>query len=143
MSLFNKDRESNLNEVQKGNLTEEQVLDTVWDALEPNTSSHDRSNWDAIEVDQVTGGQAAERFDGEPAPGCWSGPEPPENDDIQSGQTYWYVQMKPKPATPVPGVESSPTAPPIIPEPFLRDAYFLIDPQSGEIVARKLICVIY
>ena len=120
------------------------MLDFVWDALEPNTSSHDRTNWDVVEVSQVMGEQVVERFEGEAAPGCWAGPEPPENDDIKSGQTYWYVQMKPKPATPVPQQGTpSPTAPPIIPEPFLRDAYFLVDSQSGAIVARRLICVIY
>lgn len=143
-TLFSTEKENRLISGKKGDLKEEQVLDAAWDALEPNTSSHDRGNWDVVEVGQVTGKQVAERFEGEPAPGCWSGPEPPGNDEIQAGKTYWYVQMRPKPVTPVPQEGTpSPTAPPLIPEPFLRDAHFLIDPQGGEIVARKLICVIY
>jgi len=123
---------------------EELVLDAVWTALEPNTASHDRGNWDVVEIYQIKGRQVDNRFEGEPAPGCWSGPQPPENGDVKPGRTYWLVQMIPKPAAPVPGQGTpSPTAPPNIPEPFLRAAHFLVDSQSGNIAARKLLCIIY
>ena len=125
-------------------LSQLQVLDIVWQALEPNTASHDRSNWQVIEAETVSGGSLAGRFEGEPAPGCWSGPEPPENEDVISSKNYWYILMAPSPATPEPfDGTPSPTAPPQIPEPFLREAHFLVDPKSGEVIARKLLCVIY
>jgi len=125
-------------------LSQSQVLDIVWQVLEPNTASHEQANWQVIKAETVTGGSLAGRFEGEPAPGCWSGPEPPENEDIISSKNYWYILMTPKPATPEPfGDTPSPTAPPKIPEPFLREAHFLVDPKSGEVIARKLLCVIY
>jgi hypothetical protein len=34
-----------------------QVIDIVWKALEPNTSSHERSNWQVVEVESVSGGK--------------------------------------------------------------------------------------
>lgn len=128
----------------KPGLSESQVLDIVWEALEPNTSSHNRSNWQMQKVQFVPGESVTERFKGEPAPGCWSGPEPAENKDISPTKIYWYVLMVPSPATPEPFYGTpSPTAPPLIPEPFLREAHFLVDSKTGEVVARKLICVIY
>lgn len=124
-------------------LTAEQALDLVWPALEPNTSSHDRANWEVISVEKVGGRDVAEEFDYEPAPGC-PGPEPPPNQTIEPGKTYWLVFLKPTAATPRPEPsEWSPTAPPLIPEAFLRQAQFLIDPDDGAIVARRLGCVIY
>ena len=125
-------------------LSQAQAIDMVWEALEPNTSSHNRSNWQVVEAQLVPGESVVERFEGEPAPGCWSGPEPVENKDISGTKEYWYVLMVPNPATPEPFYgTASPTAPPLIPEPFLREAHFLVHPESGDIPARKLICVIY
>jgi hypothetical protein len=94
----------------------------------------------------VTGRDIQEIFEGEPVPGnCVPGQKPPENQEIPSRAFYWYVHMKPIYVTPepVPTEQYSPTAPPRIPEPFLREAHFLIDPNSGEAVARKLYCVVY
>lgn len=128
----------------QSSLSEEALLDEVWKALEPNTSSHERVNWDVISIVQISGEQVAEQFAGEPAAGCWSGPEVPDNKPIDPAGRYWYVQMTPRSATPeAPWGTSSPTAPPLIPEPFLRQAHFLVDAQSGEIVARRLVCVVY
>ena len=125
-------------------LSESQVLDIVWEALEPNTSSHTRSNWQMEKVQFVPGERVAERFEGKPSLGCWSGPEPAENKDISATKIYWYVLMVPRPATPEPFYGTpTPTAPPLIPEPFLREAHFLVDPGTNEVIARKLICVIY
>lgn len=125
-------------------MNEDQIVDIVWAALEPNTSSHNQSNWEVVEAQLLNGGIEVERFVGDPAPGCWSGPEPPENESIGSNKIYWLVFMVPKPATPKPFYGTpSPTAPPFVPEPFLKEAYFLIDPETGGIVARKLLCVIY
>lgn len=129
---------------EKPAISQSQVIDIVWDALEPNTSSHNRSNWQVVEVQLVIGESVAGRFEGEPAPGCWAGPEPVENKSINSKENYWFVLMTPKPATPMPFYGTpSPTAPPLIPEPFLMEAYFLVDPETSDIIARRLICVIY
>jgi hypothetical protein len=84
-----------------------------------------------------------ERFAGEPDPGCVPGPALPSNQQISLDATYWYVQMRPRPATPLPGPRLSPTAPPNIPEATVRQADFLVDPATGEIVARLFNCVIY
>jgi hypothetical protein len=128
----------------EGSIGEQQALDAAWNALEPNTSSHDRANWEVVEVRQVTGQEVVQEFAGEPAPGCWKGPTPPANETIDPSGTYWYVEMKPRPATPIPQKRTvSPTEPPFIPEPFTRGAQFLIDVANGQVVARKLHCVIY
>lgn len=129
---------------EKSALNQSQVIDIVWQALEPNTSSHTRSNWQMEKAQLVPGENVAERFEGIPSLGCWSGPEPVENKDVILTKDYWYILMVPKPATPEPFYGTpSPTAPPLIPEPFLREAHFLVDPDTGDVVARKLICVIY
>jgi len=138
------DKSQEVDPEEKPALSKSQAIDIVWEALEPNTSSHNRSNWQLVQAQLVTGEEVAERFEGEPAPGCWSGPEPVENRDIISTKDYWYILMVPTPATPEPFYGTpSPTAPPLIPEPFLKEAYFLIDPETSDILARKLICVIY
>lgn len=130
--------------VETPELSQSQAIDIVWEALEPNTSSHERSNWQVVEAELVAGERVAERFEGEPAPGCWSGPKPVENKAVILTKDYWYVSMKPAPATPMPFYGTpSPTAPPLIPEPFLREAHFLVDPETKDVVARRLICVIY
>jgi hypothetical protein len=123
-------------------LTEQQAVDAAWDVLAPNTSSGDRANWQVVDVRQVKGRDVADEFAGEPSLGCWKGPTPMPNGAIQPNGDYWYVEMSPKPATPLPRPTISPTAPPSIPEPFLRQALFLLD-TGGKVVARKLYCVIY
>jgi hypothetical protein len=124
-------------------LDEEAIQDLAWQALGPNTSSGDRAHWQVDEVRRVEGREVAEEFAGEAWYGCWKGPTPTPNGTIQAGSEYWYVALSPRPATPVPQErEVSPTEPPFIPEPFLREAYFLLDTE-GQIVARKLYCVIY
>jgi hypothetical protein len=123
-------------------LGRQQAQDAGWRALEPNTSSHDRANWQVVEVRQVRGQEVAYEFAGEPVSGCWSGPTPVPNGEIQPGDDYWYVAMSPRAATPLPAPTLSPTAPPFVPEPFMYKALFLLD-GDGQVVARKLYCVIY
>ena len=124
-------------------LSEAQILTQVWQALEPNTSSHNQANCEVVESRSVSGREVSERFEGGPDPGCVPGPTPPPNQRISLNATYWYVQMRPRPATPLPGPRLSSTAPPNIPEATVRQAGFLVDPITGEIVARMLGCVIY
>jgi hypothetical protein len=127
-------------------LLEQNAIAITWQALEPNTSSHDLSNWEVVEVRAVTGRDISDRFEGEPVPGrCAPGPTPPNNMAITPSGSYWYVQMRPRSATPLPPTPAyfSPTAPALVPEPFLYEVHFLINPDTSQIVARKLFCVIY
>lgn len=124
-------------------LSQEQVRDLAWQALNPNTSSHDPANWEVIELRQVKGREMAGEFEGQPAYGC-PGPTPSPNALFAASKTYWFVQFQKRPATPPAGATPlSPTAPPNVPEPFIYQAFFLVDPGSGEVVARRLLCVIY
>ncbi len=123
---------------------EQQAGDLAWQALEPNTASHARANWEIVEVKQVAGRDVAAQFDGDPAPGCWKGPTAVPNGKVDPAGAYWYVHLKPRPATsPPPQRTRSPTEPPDVPEPFMFEALFLIDAADGHVVARKLACVIY
>jgi hypothetical protein len=124
----------------------QQVGDIAWQALEPNTSSHNQAAWEVISLQTVTGRDVQDRFEGGPIPGgCAPGPEPPENAAIALDGSYWYVQMKPRLATslPEPSEQFSPTAPPNIPEPFVYQADFLVDAGTGQVTARKIYCVIF
>ncbi len=122
-------------------LDRDQVSAIAWQALEPNTKSHDRANWAVVEVRSVSGGVVAEEFEGRVLYGYCGGPEPPANGAIDPSQSYWYVELRPQPATPS-GPSMSPTAPPLVPEPFLQRALFLID-EGGDVIARMLACVVY
>lgn len=127
-------------------LDEQQVTRIVWQALEPNTSSHNQSAWEVVSIEPVTGGEVQDQFEGEPVPGgCAPGPNPPENATIAPDGSYWYVEMRPRPTTPQPQPpeQYSPTAPPLVPEPYIYQAHFLVDASTGQIIARKLLCVIY
>jgi hypothetical protein len=127
-------------------IDKQEATNMAWQALEPNTSSHNQAAWDVIDARLVTGQAVQDQFEGEPVPGrCAPGPTPPENATVTDDVTYWYVQLKPRPATamPEPTEQFSPTAPPRIPEPFLVEANFLLEAATGQIVARKISCVIY
>lgn len=127
-------------------LDENQAGDLAWQTLRPNTSSRDRAAWQITRIEQVSGAEMAETFTAEPAAGgCVPGPTVPPNGEIDAQGTYWYVQFQPVPATPLPAdtERMSPTAPALIPEPFLYRADFLIEADSGKVIARRLYCVIY
>jgi hypothetical protein len=82
-------------------LSEQQIVEIVWQALEPNTSSHNQSAWEIVGVQAVTGREVQDLFAGEPVPGrCAPGPTPPDNARIALDGSYWYVQMQRRPATP-------------------------------------------
>jgi hypothetical protein len=129
--------------LDRESLDPRQAFDLAWAALEPNTSSHDPANWELAEVRRVSGQEVAAEFgDEQPGYGC-PGPTPQPNRPVKASGAYWYVTLKRRPATPPPDVPTiSPTAPPLVPEPFIYQAFFLVDAE-GEIVARKLFCVIY
>ena len=126
-----------------GALSREQARDFAWQALEPNTSSHDPANWEVIDLRPVEGREIAEEFQGRLAYGC-PGPTPSPNASLAATKVYWLVQFQKRPATPPAGATPlSPTAPPNVPEPFIYQAFFLLEPDTGRVVARRLFCVIY
>ncbi len=129
--------------LQTGTLTSERVQDIAWQALDPNTTSHNRAYWEFVEVKQVRGGEVASQFGKDPAPGCWAGPTPPPNAVIAASEAYWFVRVERRAMTAVPQNRTvSPTEPPAIPDAFMYKALFLID-ANGKVVVRKLSCVIY
>jgi hypothetical protein len=125
-------------------LSEKQVVDIVWLALEPNTSSHDKTAWEIVTVQEVTGQEIQDVFD-DANTYCGFGPKPTNNVQISLNNSYWYIQMRPRSATPqpIPTELYSPTAPPIIPEPFIYEVHFLVDARTEQIVARNFYCIIY
>ena len=126
-----------------GLATEQQARDAAWVALDPNTTSHNRAYWEFTEVKQVKGGEVADQFKVNPAPGCWAGPTPPANATIAASGSYWFVRAERRAMTAVPQRRTvSPTEPPAIPDAFMYKALFLLDVQ-GKVVARQLSCVIY
>jgi hypothetical protein len=128
---------------QSDTLGAQQALDIVWEDLEPHTSSKDRQKWEIGDARQVDGRDVVEEFANTTSAYC-PGPPIPDNQPIQLSGEYWYILVLPHPATPMPQEgETSPTAPPAIPEPFVREAAYLIDIFEGKIVARRLNCIAY
>ena len=128
---------------QVDSIGEQEAANIAWQAFEPNTSSHNRAAWEIVDARLVVGKDIQDQFEGEPG-GC-PGPPPPDNATIAGDASFWFVQFKRRPATPLPEPteQYSPTSPPLVPEPFVYEAYFLLEAATGEIVARKIYCVIY
>jgi len=123
-------------------VSDQQVRDIAWKALEPHTASHKLENWEYVSISQVTGKAAADIFKNEQPSCVW--PTPVADAPISSSAPYWLVEMKPRPVTVDPKYTPlSVTAPPPIPEPFAYQAFILIDAANGNIVARRILCVVY
>jgi hypothetical protein len=124
--------------------SEQQVRDLAWQALEPNTSSHNRDAWEIIEIKKVVGREIASQFEDAKNPDWCPGPAIVTNDIIDPIGIYWYVHLEPRFATSLPPQRTmSPTEPALIPEPWISKAIFLIDATYGRMVARILNCVVY
>jgi hypothetical protein len=121
----------------------QEALDITWRTLKPYSSSKDRDKWEISELRKVAGRDVVSEFAEINFAYC-PGPAPKENQAIKPTGRYWYIVVQPHPATPMPPVgETSPTAPPNIPEPFVREASFLIDMFDGTLIAVKMNCVVY
>jgi len=120
-------------------LSQEQVLDILWDDFRPNTSSQNRSNWDNTEFSLVTGREVVNEFSAVPISRC-PGPALPENKAIRASSQYWFIKVAPKDLS----LTNSAAAPTvdelIVPEPLIQQASYLIDSITGEIVARRFFC---
>jgi hypothetical protein len=120
-------------------LSQEQVLDILWDDFRPNTSSQNRSNWDNTQFSLVSGREAVSEFSTVPISQC-PGPALPENKAIRASSQYWFIKVAPKEFSQT-AAASAPTADErIIPEPLIQQASYLIDSITGEIVARRFFC---
>ena len=119
----------------------QKALEITWKLLEPNTSSHNIDEWKVDEARKVAGGEIVNEFAIPPRENC-PGPKPPDNQPIKATSEYWFIKLLPDPE---PGQTQDDTntasPPPIITEPNFKAALFLIDIYSGDVVARKLICV--
>ncbi len=118
-----------------------QAEDLAWQALEPNSASHDRANWAVVEARQVLGASVAEEFEDWIFDGACGGPAPQPNRSVDPTETYWYVVMEPQPATPS-GPPPVPKGPSKVPEPSIARALFLLD-EYGQVIARALTCIVY
>lgn len=123
-----------------GRLKQDAVLDIAWENLSPYTSSQNRLNWEIVEARRLAGREVVQLFSNTGLRRC-PGPIPPENQAIRASSEYWYVKVVPSHLiangqSNRPGSNSNDP----IPEPIIREASFLIEPFSGDVVARKLYC---
>jgi hypothetical protein len=125
---------------QNRHLGQQQALEIVWKALDPNTLSHDAESWEINEAKKVEGGEVVSEFAMPTRENC-PGPKPPDNQPIKVSSEYWYIKVLPHPKVLRPQKDTAaPSSLPIVPEPNIKAATFLIDMYSGEVVARKLTC---
>jgi hypothetical protein len=121
-------------------LSQDQVLNIVWTALGPHTSTQDREYWLALEANRVPGRDIIDEFLVVNIGQC-PGPDLPENQAIKPSSEYWYVKVAPsQQIVTLTQSASTSTSESFAPEPLIYQAVFLIDPSTGQIVARKLIC---
>jgi hypothetical protein len=121
-------------------LRQDQVLDITWAELRPSTSSQTRKNWEYVDADRVYGREVVNEFSSLQVSNC-PGPQPPENNAIRSSSEYWFVRVVPgRVLDPTPKSAQSSTPDSVEPEPLFLEAQFLIDPFSGEIIARRYVC---
>lgn len=121
-------------------LRQDQIIDITWEDLQPFTSSQERDNWEVKHAERVYGRTVVDQFSGLGISNC-PGPSMPENRAIRSGSEYWFVRVAPVKQS---ELETASARPPtmmaVTPEPLFFEALFLIDPISGEVVARKYTC---
>ena len=125
---------------QKGRMGQQQALEIAWKALDPNTVSHDNESWEISEARKVVGGEVVKEFALPTRENC-PGPRLPDNQPIKVSSEYWYIKVLPHPKVFRPQKDTAAAnSLPVVPEPNIKEAIFLIDMYSGEVVARKLTC---
>ena len=125
---------------QTQRLGQQQALEIAWKTLDPNTLSHDVESWEIDEARKVVGGEVVSEFSIPSKQNC-PGPRPPDNQPIKVSSEYWYIKVLPHPQVWRPQKDTAaPSSMPIVPEPNIKSASFLIDIYNGEVVARKLTC---
>lgn len=125
-----------------GTMDRAQAEAIAWEALEPISHSNDRGHWLVIRAEQVRGREVEDEIPALAQFGCFHQAQP--NPPIERSKIYWYVVFKPAPATPRPLERTpSPTEPPAIPEPFIQEARYLVDPEHAQVVAQAVYCIVY
>jgi hypothetical protein len=127
-------------------LSEQKVRDLAWKALNPYTLSHNRDAWEVIEIRKVFWKDISDQFTSGYYYGCRTKTTQESDRPIDLSKVYWYVHMEPRPVTPLPPRRNEPVGtgnPPIKPEMNIENALFLIDPDNGQIIARRLGCIVY
>jgi hypothetical protein len=126
---------------QNQHLGQQQALEIAWKALDPHTLSHDAESWEVEESRKVVGGEVVNEFSIPTKENC-PGPRYPENQPIKVASEYWYIKVLPHPQVWRPQKDTAAASSmPIVPEPNIQSAIFLIDMYNGEVVARKLNCL--
>ncbi|MCZ7554141.1 MAG: hypothetical protein B6D39_09870 [Anaerolineae bacterium UTCFX2] len=121
-------------------LRQQEALEIAWAALKPSTVSKNRDYWEIHEARMVYGKDVVADFSAVQHTSC-AGPMLPENKPIKISTEYWYIKVVPHPEVvrKEKGTDSTEKVT-IVPEPAIQEAYFLIDPFNGGIVARRLVC---
>jgi hypothetical protein len=127
---------------QQTRLRQDQVVQIAWNNLAPSTSSQNRDNWVVVESRRVAGREVVEQFANAQLSLC-PGPPPPENHAIRAVSEYWFIRTRPahlaNPDSQSGVVKDNIEAP--VPEPLIKEALFLIEPFTGNVIARKIYCV--
>lgn len=125
---------------QGQSLHQQEALEIAWDTLKPNTESGNRDDWEIHDARKVYGKDIVNDFADMRFKNC-PGPEVPENLPIKVSSEYWYIRVLPHPEV-LRRDKSTSSAElvPVVPEPKINEAAFLIDPYSGKVIARRLVC---
>jgi hypothetical protein len=124
---------------QPKRLTQEQVMDIIWEDFRPNTSSQNRSNWENPLLSLVSGREVVNEFSAVPISRC-PGPALPENKAIRASSQYWFAKVTPRDFSKGGAASAATVDEMIIPEPLIQHASYLVDAITGEIVARRFFC---
>ncbi len=119
---------------------QQEALEIAWKTLDPNTTAHNRDDWEIHAAAKVRGSEVVKEF-AQVHPANCPGPVPPDNMPIKLTSEYWYIKVLPHPEALRPSTETeSPDLVLVKPEPNITEAEFLINLYGGEVVARKIIC---
>jgi len=121
-------------------ISQQEALEITWRNLDPNTISHNREDWEIHAADRMYGKDVVAEFAAVQRMNC-PGPSIPENQPIKITAEYWYIKVLPHPEALRPQAGSaSADLVPVIPEPHINEAVFLIDIYNGEVIARRIVC---
>lgn len=125
---------------RNSDLGQQEALEIAWDTLKPNTESHNRDDWEIHQAQVIYGQDVISEFMDMRFSNC-PGPAIPENKPIKGSSKYWYIKVVPHPEA-MRRDKSTDSAElvPVVPEPKIQEASFLVDIYSGEVIARHLVC---
>ena len=124
---------------------EQQVGNIAWQALDPFTLSHNRNDWEIIEIKKVVGSDIIELFNYKGYYGCQTAAYLVPENGVDPNKVYWFVHMEPQKVTPLPSKLKEPIGtgnPQWGPDQGLFNALFLIDPKNGQVLVRRLDCLV-